>query len=69
MKIKRIFEIVFLKTVSVYERDGVYQIYTKAMEEDGVGDLYQKFQELKSNQKTTPKFLSLGVVFYFIIAS
>ena len=26
-------------TVSVFERDGVYQIYCKAMQEDGVGDL------------------------------
>jgi len=35
-------------TVSVFERDGVYQIYAKAMEEDGLGDLYTKFQELKN---------------------
>ncbi len=35
-------------TVSVFERDGVYQIYVKAMEEDGLGDLYTKFQELKN---------------------
>ena len=33
--------------VSVFERDGVYQIYVKAMEEDGIGDLYAKYQELK----------------------
>lgn len=33
--------------VSVFERDGVYQIYVKAMEEDGLGDLYTKYQELK----------------------
>ncbi len=33
--------------VSVFERDGIYQIYVKAMEEDGLGDLYTKFQELK----------------------
>jgi len=35
-------------TVSVYERDGVYQIYCKAMEEDGLGDLYKKFEEMKN---------------------
>ena len=35
--------------VSLFERDGVYQIYVKAMEEDGVGDLYAKYQELKEN--------------------
>ena len=33
--------------VAVFERDGVYQIYCKAMEEDGLGDLYQKYEELK----------------------
>lgn len=36
-------------TVSVFERDGVYQIYCKAMEEDGLGELYKKYEELKSN--------------------
>ena len=34
-------------TVSVFERDGVYQIYVKAMQEDGVGILYKKYEELK----------------------
>lgn len=40
-------KVVVFGTVSVYERDGVYQIYTKAMQEDGVGDLYQQYQKLK----------------------
>lgn len=34
--------------VSVFERDGVYQIYVKAMEEDGLGILYTKYKELKN---------------------
>lgn len=34
-------------SVSVFERDGVYQIYVKAMQEDGVGILYKKYEELK----------------------
>lgn len=34
-------------TVSVFERDGIYQIYCKAMQEDGVGDLYVAYKELK----------------------
>ena len=34
-------------SVSVFERGGVYQIYVKAMEEDGLGDLYTRYQELK----------------------
>lgn len=33
--------------VSVFERDGVYQIYVKAMQEDGLGALYKKYEELK----------------------
>lgn len=33
--------------VSVFERDGVYQVYVKAMQEDGVGLLYRKYEELK----------------------
>lgn len=40
-------KVFILGGVSVFERDGVYQIYVKAMEEDGVGDLYTKYQELK----------------------
>jgi exodeoxyribonuclease VII, large subunit len=33
--------------VSVFERDGIYQVYVKAMQEDGVGTLYKKYEELK----------------------
>ena len=36
-----------LGRVSVFERDGIYQIYVKAMQEDGVGILYKKYEELK----------------------
>ena len=35
-------------TVSVFERDGVYQIYSKNMIEDGIGDLHEKFEQLKA---------------------
>lgn len=41
-------KVVVFGTVSVYERDGVYQIYVKAMKEDGVGDLYTAYNELKA---------------------
>ncbi len=34
-------------SVSVFERDGVYQIYVKAMQEDGMGSLYTAYEELK----------------------
>ena len=40
-------KVYILGSVSVFERDGVYQIYAKVMEEDGVGDLYTKYQKLK----------------------
>lgn len=33
--------------VSVFERDGVYQIYCKAMQEEGMGSLYKAYEELK----------------------
>ena len=35
-------------TVSVFERDGVYQIYVKAMQEDGIGNLYKAYEEMKA---------------------
>ncbi len=41
-------KVMVLGNVSIFERDGVYQIYAKVMEEDGVGDLYNKYQELKN---------------------
>lgn len=40
-------KVFILGSVSVFERDGVYQIYAKAMQEDGVGALYKKYEELK----------------------
>ena len=40
-------KVMLLGTVSVFERDGVYQIYVKAMRQDGIGDLYEKYEKLK----------------------
>ena len=40
-------KVAVLGTVSVYERDGIYQIYAKAMQEDGVGALYEEYEKLK----------------------
>ena len=34
-------------SVQVFERDGVYQIYAKAMKEDGIGTLHEQFEKLK----------------------
>ncbi len=36
-----------LGSVGVFERDGVYQIYVQAMQEDGIGNLYAKYEQLK----------------------
>ena len=41
-------KVIVLGGVSVFERDGVYQIYVKAMQESGLGDLFTKYQELKN---------------------
>ncbi len=35
-------------TVTVYERDGKYQLYAKSITLDGVGLLYQQYEELKT---------------------
>lgn len=42
-------KIVVLGTVAVYERDGVYQIYAKAMKQDGIGSLYEAYEKLKND--------------------
>ena len=41
-------KVVVFGSVSVYERDGVYQIYVKAMKEDGIGSLYEAYEKLKA---------------------
>jgi exodeoxyribonuclease VII, large subunit len=41
-------KVIVLGGVSVFERDGVYQIYAKAMKEDGLGNLYVAYEELKN---------------------
>ncbi len=60
--------------ISVYERDGVYQLYTENLEAQGIGALAAKFEELKerllkeglfdeAHKKPLPKFpLKIGVV-------
>ena len=41
-------KVIIFGSVSVFERDGVYQIYAKAMKEDGMGSLYEAYEELKA---------------------
>lgn len=67
-------KVMILGNVSVFERDGVYQIYCKAMQEDGMGSLYTAYEELKNKldkqglfdskfKKPIPKFpRSIGVL-------
>ena len=40
--------VVILGTVAVFERDGIYQIYAKGMEVDGMGALYEAYEKLKN---------------------
>lgn len=40
-------KVMILGSVAVFERDGIYQIYAKAMKEDGLGSLYTAYEELK----------------------
>ena len=41
-------KVMVLGTVSVFERDGVFQIYAKAMKQEGVGDLHAEYEKLKA---------------------
>ena len=42
-------KVLILGSVSVFERDGVYQIYCRAMQEDGLGSLYKAYEKLKQD--------------------
>lgn len=41
-------KVLVLGTVSVFERDGIYQIYCKTMQEDGMGSLHIAYEKLKA---------------------
>lgn len=67
-------KVIILGTVSVFERDGVYQIYCKAMKQDGIGSLFEAYEKLKAkleeeglfdkeHKKEIPKFpKTIGVL-------
>lgn len=41
-------KVIAMGKISVYPRDGAYQLYCTAMAMDGIGDLYAAFEELKA---------------------
>ena len=49
-------QVVVSGSISVYERDGKYQMYAKKITLDGDGDLYRKFEELKNSLKEMGMF-------------
>lgn len=67
-------KVIAMGKVSVFPRDGAYQLYCTAMAMDGVGDLYAAFEQLKAklaaqgmfdpaHKKTLPKFPgTIGIV-------
>ncbi len=40
-------KVLIIGKISVYEAAGSYQVYTEEMTEDGVGNLYVAFEQLK----------------------
>lgn len=67
-------KVIALGKISVYPRDGAYQLYCTSMAMDGVGDLYAAYEELKaklaaqglfdaSKKKPIPKYPgSIGII-------
>jgi len=67
-------KVIAVGKISVYDRDGAYQLYCNAMMVDGVGDLHAAFEQLKarlgamglfdpSHKKPIPKFPgTIGIV-------
>lgn len=61
-------------SINVYERDGKYQLYVREIQQDGQGDLYRRFEELKAEllemgmfdaayKKPIPKYATkIGIV-------
>ncbi len=48
-KLQEGMQVVVLGSISVYERDGRYQLYAKEILQDGIGLLYQRFEALKAD--------------------
>lgn len=67
-------KVIAMGKISVYPRDGAYQLYCTAMAMDGIGDLYAAFEQLKAklsaqglfdpaHKKPIPKYpATIGIV-------
>ena len=67
-------KVIAMGKISVYPRDGAYQLYCSAMAMDGIGDLYAAFEQLKrkleaqglfdpAHKKPLPKYpQTIGIV-------
>ncbi len=67
-------KVIAMGSVTVYVRDGIYQLYCTAMAMDGIGDLYAAFEQLKSklsaqglfnpeHKKPLPKYpATIGII-------
>ena len=67
-------KVIAMGKISVYPRDGAYQLYCSAMAMDGIGDLYAAFEQLKAklaaqglfdpdHKKPLPKYpATIGIV-------
>ncbi len=67
-------QVIVAGSIDVYERDGRYQLYAKAITQDGIGLLYERYEQLKTEllelgmfaeeyKQPIPQYIqSLGVV-------
>ena len=49
-------QVIAMGSVTVYVRDGVYQLYCTGMVMDGIGDLYAAFEQLKAKLASEGRF-------------
>lgn len=47
VELKEGLKVIASGNISIYEKDGIYQLYIKKIQRDGIGELYTAFEELK----------------------